>query len=375
MVCLNVLLVAILISTLSISPVPLPSPQTCAFRGEPVSLFVQLRSQSGIPIDNATVLFFHETQNTFLGTAITNSTGFALFIWLIPSNHTLGPVQLNATYRGDPERYFLPSMVLIPLTIFAQLHSQIQVRDDQGYPINSVIRIGQRVLFYTTITDDNAQPVSDITVQLIKDSATILATKTTPLNGSLVFSCLLNETLSPFVIFTIRSLNSGYYNGTDSSFQLWIQNATVYFIGLPNFWHPSNGYSLQGRLLRYPGTGIPNATIELLLYSNSEIGTTQTTNDGFFTFSLYERIEAIRNSKFMIIRFSGSPGQSSSRFFIRIISSPPYNPFTHSIDPVTPTAWLSLLHQASIVAVGCLTVSSSILTLRMKKSTKRIVSH
>ncbi len=368
-------MIVILFSTITVSPIPVPSPHIGGFRGEPISLSVQLRSQSGIPIDNATVLFFHETQNSLLGKAVTNTTGFAMFVWIIPTNHSLGPVQLNATYRGDPERYFLPSMVHIPVTIFSRLHNDVQVRDDQGYPVDSLIRIGQRVLFYTTVTDENSQPVANITVQLIMDSDTILAIKTTSLNGSLVFTCLLNQTTKPYVIFTIRSLSSEYYNGTDSVVQLWIQNSTVHFLGLPIFWHPSNGYTLQGRLVGCFGEGVANATIELLLDSNFHLETTQTTNYGSFIFNLREHIETVRNNEFIIIQFPGSPGQSPSRFFIRIISSPPYNPFTHSIDPLTPTAWLSLLHQVSIVVVGCLTVSSSILTLRMKKSTKRIVSH
>jgi hypothetical protein len=372
---MNLILIIILISTIAISPLPLPSPYSGAFRGEPISLSVQLRSQNGIPIDNATVLFFHETQNLLLGTAITNSTGFAQFIWIIPPNHTLGPAQLNATYRGDPERYLLPSMVPIPLTIFGQLQNHVQVIDDQGYPIDSFIRLGQRVFFYTTITNENSQPISNITVQLIRDRDTVLATKISPLNGSLVFSYLLNHTLNPYVFFTIRSENSGYYNGTDSTVQLWIQNSTVHFLGLPRFWHPSNGYSLQGRLCGCLGEGIPNATIELILDYNLHLESTHTTNDGFFTFNLYANIEAIQNVEFIIIQFPGSPGQRSSRFYIRVISSPPQNPFTQTIDPLTPTAWLSLLHQVSIVVVGCLTLSSSVITLRMKRSTKRIVSH
>jgi len=372
---MNSLLVLLLVSTLVTSPLPLPTPQTSAFRGSPITLSVQLKSQNGTPIENATVLFYHESHNELIGSAITNSTGFARFIWMIPFDHELGPVQLNCTFRGDPERYLLPSMVPIPLTIFAQLQNNFNVTDENGYPVSSEVRIGQRLFFHTLITDDNSEPLGAVAVQFVLEPNKILAEKITPQNGSLVFSYTLNHTIESPIILKIKSLNQGYYNGTESTFQFLIRNSTSLFLGLPKFCHPSNGYSLEGKLSTLEGYGIPNASIELLLESGEVLKTTQTVNDGHFNLDLYDVSDSIRRNRHMTLRYNGTLGQSETRAIIGIIASPPHNPFTQSIDPISSSIWLRVLHQISILTVSCLTIGASLLTLRMKRSTKRIVSH
>lgn len=366
---MKVLLAFLILSALAPAPIPVPSLQTSAFRGTSIPLTVQLRSQSGLPIENATVLFFHETQDMYLGTVTTNSTGHAQFIWAIPALHSLGPVQLNATFRGDPERFLLPSMVPIPLTIYAQLQNYLNVTDDDGVPIESRVQIGQELLFHTQVTDDNMEPMEGITVQLILEPGMILAEKNTPQNGSLVLRCTLNRTLSPVATFRIKSLNQGYYNETENVIQVFFENVTALFVGLPSFWHPSHGYSLCGRLITPTNTGIANASIELTSDSGQSLSFSRTENDGKFRFDLYESAEALHNSRYLILRYSGAQA------IVGIIASPPYNPFTQSIEPTPAYVWISVLHQISLVTIGCLTIGSSILTLRMKRSTKRIVSH
>ncbi|MFX1577068.1 MAG: hypothetical protein ACFFCF_07820 [Promethearchaeota archaeon] len=372
---MNVLLILLLTTVLATSNVPLPSPQTSVYRGGPTTISVQLKSQSGTPIENATVLFFHETQNELLGTAITNSSGFAHFIWMIAASHELGPVQLNATFRGDPERYLLPSMVPIPLTIFAKMQIEINVTDESGIPIDSDVRIGQRLFFYTTVTDDNHNPLNAVTVQMVMEPNQIISERITPSNGSIIFSCLLNHTAYSSFAFTIRSLNQGYYNGTEIKLRFLIQNSSTQFIGLPKFWHPSFGYSLRGKLQRPSGEGIPNASIQLLLEPVEVSKITQTEDDGTFYFDLFDVFEYIQYSQYLIVQYKGTPGQSARRAVIGIIASPPHNPFTQSIEPTSFLVWLPLIHQSSILIVSFLTIGTSLVTLKMKRSTKRIFSH
>jgi hypothetical protein len=371
----SAILVFLVISTIVVAPIPVPSLQTSAFRGTSITLTVQLRSQSGLPIENATVLFFHETQDIHLGTVTTNSTGHASFIWAIPPFHELGSVQLNATFPGDPERYLLPSMVPIPLTVFAQLQNHINITDANGVPVNSEVQIGQKLLFHTQITDNNMTPMEGIPVQLILDPDIILAEKNTPQNGSILLSCTLNQTLSSVAIFRIKSLSQGYHNGTESVVQLFFRNATTSFAGVPSFWHPSNGYTLRGKLITQTNKGISNASIELLSDSGQSLSFSRTENDGKFSFDLYELVEALHNSDYLILWYNGTLGLRAAQAIIGIITSPPYNPFTQSIEPTPSTTWISVLHQISLVTISFLAIGSSILTLRMKRSTKRIVSH
>jgi hypothetical protein len=371
---LRVILIFLLFSTLVASPLATPSPPTSAFRGNPTTITVQLKGQTGNPIDNATVYFYHETHNELLDTAITNATGYAQYTWMIPFTHELGPIQLNATFRGDPERYLLPSMVPIPFTIFGQIQNNVNITDENGDPVGSQVPIGQNLRFHTLITDDNSDPLSSITVQLILEPDTVLVEQSTPLNGSLTFHCILNQTAESVYIFTIKSRNLGYLNGTETSFQFSIRNFSVQFFGLPMFWHPSSGYSLQGKLGTTLGQGIPNASIELLLDSGIVLKNTQTENDGRFLIDLYDISEAIQRHSYLILQYNGAPGQSKTRFVIRIIASSPYNPFTQSLEPTTPILH-PIFFQISIIAVSCLTAGTSLQALRMRRSTKRVVSH
>lgn len=372
---MNALLIFLLFTGLAALPPPIPSPQSSAFRGNPTTISVQLRGQSGFPIENATIYFFHETHNELLGTAVTNSEGFAQYIWMIPVTHDLGVVQLNATFRGDPERYLLPSMVPIPITIFGRIQNNVNVTDENGDLIGSSVRIGQHLYFHTLITDENFVPLDSITVQFVMEPDILLAEKSTTPNGSLVFSCFLNHTLEHDNIFTIRSLNQGYLNGTETSFHLPIQNSDANFVGLPMFWHPTFGFSLQGKLCTQSGYGIPNVTIELEVDSGIILKNTQTNDEGDFFIDLYDVIESVQQSAYLILQYNDTQGRSRTRSIIKILSSPPHNPFTQSIEPTSSIALFSLSYQLSIITISCLTAGTSLLAFRMRRTTKRFISH
>jgi len=371
---LKVLLIFLLFSVLVASPPPTPSPPTGAYRGNPMTITIQLKSQTGNPIDNAVVYFYHETYNELLGTAITNTTGLAQYTWMIPLTHEMGLIQLNATFHGDPERYLLPSMVPIPLTIFGLIQSNVNVTDETGNPVGSYVRIGQHLRFHTIIANDSSDPLDSIMVQFILEPNTILAEKSTPPNGSLVFDCILNQTVQPYYTFTIRTLNLGYLNGTETSFTFFTKNSSVQFFGLPRFWHSSSGYILQGKLGTATGQGIPNASIELLFDSGIVLKNTNTDNNGRFLIDLYEMREAIQRNSYLILQYDGAPGQSKTRFVIRIITGSSYNPFTQTLEPTTPILD-PIFFQISIITVSCLTAGTSLQALRMRRSTKRVVSH
>jgi hypothetical protein len=293
---------------------------------------------------------------------------------MIPLTHELGPIQLNATFHGDPERYLLPSMVPIPLTIFGLIHNNVNVTDDTGNPVGSYVRIGQHLRFHTLITNDNSDPQGSVMVQFILEPDTVLAEKSTPSNGSLVFDFILNLSAEPIYTFTIRTLNLGYLNGTETSFQFITRNSSVQFFGLPWFWHPSSSYFLQGKLGTTTGQSIPNASIELSLDSGIVLKTTQTENDGRFLIDLYEFREAIQRNSYLILQYNGTPGQSKTRFVIRIISSSSFNPFIQTLEPTTPVVH-PIFYQISIITVSVLTAGTSLQALRMRLSTKRVVSH
>jgi len=373
----KVFLILLLVSTFLGSPTPLPAPltQTGAFRGTPFTIAVQLKDQIGNPIDNATVLFFHETRDEYLGRGITNLTGHTHFVWEIPTTHELGPIQLNATFRGDPERFLLPSMILIPVTIFAQLQNSVDIKDSEGNSIDSPLTVGQHLYFHITVRGEDLSPLEGIRVQLILEPDQIIKEDTTLQNGSVILSCLLNQSLESPVTFTVRSMNYDFFNGTESSFIFTIGKVFTNFIGLPAFLYLRGETIITGQLCQTSGSGIEDASIELFSETESFITSTLTESEGSFQFDILEIVDTIENHRFLILRFHGNEGHTNAQAIIGIIQGLNGNPFSHFLD-IVPSAGLSpIFQQFSIIIISCLTIGTTVLTIRMKRSTGRIVSH
>ncbi|MFW9830179.1 MAG: hypothetical protein ACFFD8_00125 [Candidatus Thorarchaeota archaeon] len=369
----SIFIVLLISALIGASPLLPPSSQSGAFRGSPFPITVQLRSQSGSPIENASILFFHETHNQYLGDAITNATGHATFIWQIPITHNIGPVQLNATYRGDPEKFLLPSLILIPLTVYAQIVNNISIKDADGNLIPSIVNKNQQLFFHILVLNDQLLPLEGITVQLLQEPNKLIKEGLSSQNGSIILDCLVNQTINNEITFTIRSLTEGYYNGTSQNFLFSIE-PSARFIGLPTFWNPSNNLILNGRLCQVSGFGISNAPIELLHENNSSIAITNTDEEGYFHFNVTKVFRIIEKNQFVILRFNGTPENSPIEIRIGIIPGSSINPFEETIEIAPPDTFTPLLQQITIIVVGGIAISTAFLSIRLKRTTRRIVS-
>lgn len=368
------MIIILLISSLAASPIPIPSPPTGAIRGTACPITVQLLDQNGAPIPDATVLFFHETNNEFLAAIVTNLTGHAQLVWQIPLSHELGPVNLNATFRGDPERYLLPSKVSIPLTIFAELQQNITLTDSTGTPIASYVTIGQSLFFHVIVFDDLMIPVEGVPVQLIMDQTQVITQGMSAQNGSLILKCTLNQSYSNTVTFTIQSQNHNYYTGTESSVQLIVANTSVYFIGIPTFWCPWKTHSFNGRLIRITGEDVSNVSIDLLSQKRALLLTNRTELDGKFSFNLVNELDLIENNRFVILRYNGTFGYHAVEAIIGLVPSSAINPFSQIVEIISSTGSSTLLHQIGIITIACVTLTTTLITLRRRRTTRRIVS-
>ncbi len=113
----------------------------------------------------------------------------------------------------------------------------------------------------------------------------------------------------------------------------------------------------------------------MLHETESLIKTTQTAPDGYFSFDLYDVIYSIVYNRFLIIRYNGTNGQGGATAVIGIIPGFTYNPFIHIIESIALLGLFPLFHQISIITVSCLTIITTVLSRKMKRTTRRIVSH
>ena len=372
---MNVLLIVLLLGTLIGHPTPIPTPQQSAFRGTDYPITVQLKSQNGDPIDNATVFFYQEDQDLLLGTTSTNETGHTTFIWSIPPEHALGPTLLNATFNGDPDRFLLPSFVSIPLTIFAQMIISIEVHDNSGTPLDTVIYPNQTLVFKISVLNDLREPLSDIQVWLRGADNQIILQGRTAANGSLVIAYSLDTIRTARVDFTIQTEKSGYINGSEYKLHFNIANFTTAFVSIPNFLFIGEAESIIGLLTCGLKAYVPNASVELLLDNDQLLFEAKTDQIGRFQLPLNQNMEQLQQGCYLTIRYNGDLGYRSTQVIIGLIPRSVSTPFIQSIKPVPFLGLAILFYQASLVSLTCISIGSAIYARKLKRSTRQIISH
>ena len=134
-------------------------------RGETITITAQLLQNGtyGDPVVNQSIEFFDQTYDSFLGSDMTDSNGLAHIDWLLPLEHPLGFMMINATFRGNQSLSLSPSCQWIPLTIVSSTTMEIQVEDSDLAP-------GDDLFLTVCLLDDMNEPLSDASLMVVSDS-------------------------------------------------------------------------------------------------------------------------------------------------------------------------------------------------------------
>ncbi len=372
---MRILLVALLITTVFGYTIPTPTAYLNAFRGTEHEIVVRLETPSGTPVNNATLYLFHEVQNILLDTSLTNITGYATFLWQIPLSHDLGTTFLNATFLGEPERFLLPSYLSIPITIYSQMQMTIEIVDNNGYPIEATVHPNQNLVFIVFLKDDNSNPLAGFTVCFLNDEDDLFAEGVTSDNGSITFNYQVNSGLNSFVEFKVRSLNQGYFNACEEMLYFPVENSTTRFTNLPSFLQVNGQCFLAGYLRHQYGAGINGARIHLLLDGSSELTEGYTNQEGFFHFNLSQYQNQLGSGHFIVANFEGSDVYQSAQAIVGLVPTSTPTPFTQKVGLVSPVNLTILAFQLQIVTFSCLALGSTIAVVRIRRTTRNIVSH
>lgn len=372
---MKILLLILLIPSIWGYSVTPPVIQFDAYRGSEFNITVQLKTNGGSPVSNATVYLFHETHDILLGATTTNSTGYAHFIWFIPLSHELGLILLNVTFPGDPERFLLPCSVSIPTRIFGKINTTVRVTDSNGTPINSTIRPNQSLQFNITVFDDHLTPLEGIIVQLLDKYNQHISEGTTFQNGCLLLSYQTGSTLNSEMELKIRTSNLDYLNGSESIFYFQIGNYSTLFFGLPLFFNLKENTMIEGELHDRPGTAISNASICLFANSVYRISETLTDQNGKFIFDLSLHRDELKKAHFILLQFDGKIGYEPSTAIVGIVPDTTITPLIQFVDRVLPVSLTTFLYPIGIIVLGGFTLISAIFSLKFKRTTRRIVSH
>ena len=137
-------------------------------RGETITITAQLLQNVtyGDPVVNQSIEFFDQTYDSFLGSDMTDSNGFAHIDWLLPLGHPLGFMMINATFRGNQSLSLSPSCQWIPLTIVSSTTMEIQVEDSDLAP-------GDDLSLIVCLLDDMNEPLSDASLMVVSNSLSL----------------------------------------------------------------------------------------------------------------------------------------------------------------------------------------------------------
>ena len=200
--------------------------ETVVSRGETITITAQLLQNGtyGDPVVHQRIEFFDQTYDSFLGSDMTDSNGFAHIDWSLPSGHPLGFMMINATFRGNQSLSLSPSCQWMQLTVVSSTTMEIQVEDSDLAP-------GDDLYLIVHLLDDMNEPLSDAFLMVVSDSL-LLGSGITNDTGyaSISFHCNTSwAQLGANTVTVIYEENLALFQaGVESSFSVTIEQIATF---------------------------------------------------------------------------------------------------------------------------------------------------
>ena len=218
---LPIILAAVFLLFVCSMPTVSAEGETVVSRGETITITAQLLQNGtyGDPVVHQRIEFFDQTHDSFLGSDMTDSNGFAHIDWSLPSGLPLGFMMINATFRGNQSVSLLPSCQWMPLTVVSSTTMEVQVEDSDLAP-------GDDLSLIVRLLDDMNEPLSNASLMVVSDSL-LLGSGITNDTGYVSFSFHCNTSwaqLGANAITVIYERNLALFQeGVESSFSVTVE--------------------------------------------------------------------------------------------------------------------------------------------------------
>lgn len=180
------------------------------FRGDSITISAVLLENVtyGNPIQNQKMEFYDQTNDVFLGTALTDENGVASIRWDIPLSQPLGETIINSTFRGNESLFLDPSVQLIRITIFSR--TEILIQSD-----STTLAPGDNCSIRARLVDDMGNGISNICISAFVNDLYVFSTFTNS-SGYFEFeikydSSLFNLGVNFVKVATVDSSQSFYF--------------------------------------------------------------------------------------------------------------------------------------------------------------------
>jgi hypothetical protein len=146
-------------------------------RGELVPITARLLQNGtfGDPVINQYLLFYDQTLDTFIGSAITDSSGYATVLWNVSIDHPLGLSLLNVTFEGNASLYLAPSCQWSSVIVVSQTSLEVQIDEQTVHPEDEITLAAR-------IVDDHNVSIVGASIAVYSDDI-LLAAASTNISG------------------------------------------------------------------------------------------------------------------------------------------------------------------------------------------------
>ncbi|MFW9886716.1 MAG: hypothetical protein ACFFER_00940 [Candidatus Thorarchaeota archaeon] len=157
-------------------------------RGNLVPIIARLLQNGtfGDPVVNQCLFFYDQTQDVFIGSALTDINGYATVSWNISINHPLGSSLLNVTFEGNISLSLSPSCQWSSVIVVSATVIEVQIDDDSIHPEDEAILTAK-------ITDDHNASINGVPVAIYSEG-NLLAVASTNGSGYATFIIDCNDT-------------------------------------------------------------------------------------------------------------------------------------------------------------------------------------
>ncbi|MFX1330590.1 MAG: hypothetical protein ACFE9W_03475 [Promethearchaeota archaeon] len=157
-------------------------------RGDSLPITARLLQNGtyGNPVANQRLFFYDQTQDVLIGSALTDTNGYATVSWNVSINHPLGPSMLNVTFEGNTSLSLSSSCQWSSVIVVSATVIEVQVDENSIHPEDETALIAK-------ITDDHNASISGVTMAVYSED-TLLAVAPTNASGYATFIIDCNGT-------------------------------------------------------------------------------------------------------------------------------------------------------------------------------------
>ncbi|NOR38334.1 MAG: hypothetical protein GQ580_01960 [Candidatus Thorarchaeota archaeon] len=291
-------------------------------RGETITITAQLLQNGtyGDPVVNQRIEFFDQTHDSFLGSDMTDSNGLAYIDWPLPSEHPLGFMMINATFRGNQSLSLSPSCQWMPLTVVSATTMEIQVKDSDlapGDDLNLIVRL----------LNDMNESLSGASLMVFSDSLP-LGSGITNDTGCVSFSFHCNTSWAQLGANTVSVVYEGnlalFQKGVETSFSITVEQIATLIKhdnALSDIVTLNDSITLSLTLWANEET-LPNGLMMVSLDGTTQSSIT-TNGSGVATLDLRINEGISLNNHTLIIEYTGTDRYSISILQIHFIVTSP----------------------------------------------------